>query len=126
MAPNARTNPGVPRHPGPSPLVGLPRSAGASTAMTVSTRVAIPSPTVEAEQVVSVDGLRKAYGATVAVADVSFSVARGEIFGLLGPNGAGKTTTVECVQGLRRAGGGHIRVLGLDPIHQAPELPPLI
>ena len=45
------------------------------------------------------DGLRKAYGATVAVADVSLSVARGEIFGLLGPNGAGKTTTVGCMLG---------------------------
>jgi len=90
--------------------------------MTVSTRVAIPSPTVEAEQVVSVDGLRKAYGATVAVADVSFSVARGEIFGLLGPNGAGKTTTVECMQGLRRADGGRIRVLGFDPVSQAGDL----
>ena len=68
------------------------------------------------------DGLRKAYGATVAVADVSFSVARGEIFGLLGPNGAGKTTTVGCMQGLRRADGGRIRVLGFDPVSQAGDL----
>jgi ABC-2 type transport system ATP-binding protein len=44
---------------------------------------------------------RKTYGATVAVDDVSFSVAEGEIFGILGPNGAGKTTAVECVIGLR-------------------------
>jgi ABC-2 type transport system ATP-binding protein len=51
----------------------------------------------------------------VAVQDVSFEVATGEIFGVLGPNGSGKTTTVECVQGLRRADAGHIRVLGLDP-----------
>jgi ABC-2 type transport system ATP-binding protein len=46
-------------------------------------------------------GLRKTYGQVVAVEDVSFEVAEGEIFGLLGPNGAGKTTAVECVQGLR-------------------------
>jgi ABC-2 type transport system ATP-binding protein len=39
----------------------------------------------------------------------------GEIFGLLGPNGAGKTTTVECLQGLRHADGGKVRILGLDP-----------
>ena len=40
---------------------------------------------------------------------------RGELFGLLGTNGAGKTTTVEILQGLRRAEGGAVSVLGLDP-----------
>ncbi|HEX6197664.1 MAG TPA: ABC transporter ATP-binding protein [Jiangellaceae bacterium] len=64
---------------------------------------------------VRVDGLQKRYGDTVAVDGVTFDVCRGEIFGLLGPNGSGKTTTVECVQGLRRAGGGRIDVLGCDP-----------
>ncbi len=42
-----------------------------------------------------------AYGGRRAVDDVSFDVARGEIFGLLGPNGAGKTTTISCLSGLR-------------------------
>ncbi len=65
--------------------------------------------------VIDVEGLRKVYGSTLAVDDVSFQVAPGEIFGLLGPNGAGKTTTVECLQGLRHPDGGHVRVLGLDP-----------
>ena len=65
--------------------------------------------------VVEVDHLRKAYGTTVAVDDVSFSVDEGEIFGILGPNGAGKTTAVECVVGLRVPDAGTIRVLGLDP-----------
>jgi ABC-2 type transport system ATP-binding protein len=64
---------------------------------------------------ITVEGLRKAYGPLVAVEDVSFEVTAGEIFGVLGPNGSGKTTTVECVQGLRRADAGHVRVLGLDP-----------
>ena len=64
---------------------------------------------------VEIAHLRKAYGAVVAVDDVSFSVAEGEIFGVLGPNGAGKTTTVECVLGLRSPDAGSIRVLGLDP-----------
>ncbi len=59
--------------------------------------------------------LHKTYGETVAVEDVSFSVAEGQIFGLLGPNGAGKTTTVECAVGLRRADSGQVRILGLDP-----------
>jgi ABC-2 type transport system ATP-binding protein len=48
--------------------------------------------------IISVRNLRKTYGKTVAVDDISFDVAEGEIFGLLGPNGAGKTTTVECLQ----------------------------
>lgn len=65
--------------------------------------------------VVEVARLHKAYGERVAVRDISFSVAEGEIFGLLGPNGAGKTTTVECVAGLRVPDGGAVRVLGHDP-----------
>jgi ABC-2 type transport system ATP-binding protein len=64
---------------------------------------------------VEIAHLRKAYGELVAVDDVSFSVAEGEIFGILGPNGAGKTTTVECVLGLRSPDAGSICVMGLDP-----------
>ena len=51
--------------------------------------------------VIQVAGLRKRYGSTLAVDDVSFEVYDGEIFGLIGPNGAGKTTTMECVEGVR-------------------------
>ena len=72
--------------------------------------------------VIQVEHLRRTYGSTVAVDDISFEVAEGEIFGLLGPNGAGKTTTVECVQGLRRPESGTIRVLGLDPQAHSLEL----
>ncbi|HJY70772.1 MAG TPA: ATP-binding cassette domain-containing protein, partial [Streptosporangiaceae bacterium] len=64
---------------------------------------------------VEIEHLRKTYGTVVAVDDVSFSVAEGEIFGILGPNGAGKTTTVECVSGFREPDAGTIRLLGLDP-----------
>jgi ABC-2 type transport system ATP-binding protein len=67
------------------------------------------------QPVVTVANLQKSYGDLQAVADVSFEVFPGEIFGLLGPNGAGKTTSVECVQGLRRPDSGEVRVLGLDP-----------
>jgi ABC-2 type transport system ATP-binding protein len=66
--------------------------------------------------VVEVAGIRKRYGKTVAVDDVSFDVREGEIFGLIGPNGAGKTTTMECVEGVRRPDSGRIAVLGLDPL----------
>ncbi len=72
-------------------------------------------PAVGSDTVISVRHLRKAYGPKVAVRDVSFEVARGEIFGILGPNGAGKTTTVETLVGLRGADGGTVRVLGHDP-----------
>jgi ABC-2 type transport system ATP-binding protein len=65
--------------------------------------------------VIHVSGIRKTYGRTVAVDDVSFDVQAGEIFGLIGPNGAGKTTTLECVEGLRAPDRGVISVLGLDP-----------
>ncbi len=69
--------------------------------------------------IIEVKTLRKTYGNTVAVDDISFEVAEGEIFGLLGPNGAGKTTAVECLQGLRNPDSGHLRVLGLDPRREA-------
>jgi ABC-2 type transport system ATP-binding protein len=65
--------------------------------------------------VIQVSGIRKTYGETVAVAEVSFEVGEGEIFGLIGPNGAGKTTTMECVEGVRRPDRGVISILGLDP-----------
>jgi ABC-2 type transport system ATP-binding protein len=65
--------------------------------------------------IVHVEGLRKTYGETVAVADVSFEVHEGEIFGMVGPNGAGKTTTIECLEGLRKPDQGTVRVLGIDP-----------
>jgi len=74
------------------------------------------------ETVIRVEHLRKVYKHTVAVEDISFDVGRGEIFGLLGSNGAGKTTTVECLEGIRRADGGTIRVLGLDPQRQVSAL----
>ena len=76
--------------------------------------------------VIEVRGLRKQYGRRVAVSDVSFEVESGEIFGLLGPNGSGKTTTVECLQGLRRADAGRLRVFGLDPATDAMKLRRLI
>jgi ABC-2 type transport system ATP-binding protein len=72
--------------------------------------------------VIEVRNLHKAYGSTVAVNDVSFTVREGEIFGILGPNGAGKTTTVECIEGLRKPDGGTISVLGLDPQRDRGEL----
>ena len=65
---------------------------------------------------IEVSGLRKAYGAIVAVDGVSFQIAAGETFGLLGPNGAGKTTTIHMMVGALRPDAGEIRVNGAsDP-----------
>ena len=72
--------------------------------------------------VIQVSEVRKTYGKTVAVDEVSFEVYDGEIFGLIGPNGAGKTTTMECIEGLRTPDRGAISVLGLDPFRQAYKL----
>ncbi len=72
--------------------------------------------------VIQVSGVRKTYGSTIAVDEVSFEVNDGEIFGLIGPNGAGKTTTMECIEGLRTPDRGAISVLGLDPFRDVYKL----
>ncbi|MCU0510814.1 MAG: ABC transporter ATP-binding protein [Anaerolineae bacterium] len=75
---------------------------------------------------ITVNNFSKSYGAKRAVDGISFDVRQGEIFGLLGPNGAGKTTTLECLEGLRRADGGALSILGVDPGRQAGRLAALI
>ncbi|MDT0303533.1 ABC transporter ATP-binding protein [Streptomonospora wellingtoniae] len=70
--------------------------------------------------------LVKRYGATTAVAGLTFSAARGAVTALLGPNGAGKTSTVEICEGFRRADAGRVRVLGLDPAADAGALKPRV
>ena len=70
------------------------------------------------DEAVRVEGLVKRFGSLVAVAGISFSVRRGEIFGILGPNGAGKTTTLEIIEGLQKPTQGKVTVLGLDILEQ--------
>jgi drug efflux transport system ATP-binding protein len=62
------------------------------------------------------DGVSRRYGSTVAVRDLSFSVAAGEMFGLIGPDGAGKTTTIRLICGLLTPDAGTLRVAGRDPV----------
>jgi sodium transport system ATP-binding protein len=71
---------------------------------------------IEAQQ------LHKAFGAKVAVQDVSFTARDGEITGLLGPNGAGKTTTLRMLYTLLRPDRGRITVDGLDTALQPLEV----
>ncbi len=66
------------------------------------------------EALLVIRNLRKSYGTSPAVQGVSFSIARGEMFGLLGPNGAGKSTTLSMLAGLIRPDSGQILVDGLD------------
>lgn len=61
---------------------------------------------------VEVSQLSKRFGATQAVADVSFNVSHGEVFGLLGPNGAGKTTTIRLILDIFKPDQGRVTILG--------------
>ena len=67
----------------------------------------------------SLQHLRRTYGSFVAVDDLSFDVAAGEIVGLIGPNGAGKTTTLRSVAGILKPTTGHVRVDGHDIVADA-------
>ncbi|MCB9004717.1 MAG: ATP-binding cassette domain-containing protein, partial [Ardenticatenaceae bacterium] len=62
--------------------------------------------------IVEVSHLAKRFGEVTAVADVSFTIEPGEIFGLLGPNGAGKTTTIRMMMDIFRPDAGEIAVFG--------------
>ncbi|MGH9386308.1 MAG: ABC transporter ATP-binding protein [Vicinamibacterales bacterium] len=64
------------------------------------------------DRVIETHGLRKDYGPTLAVADLSLTVGKGEIFGFLGPNGAGKTTSIKMLLALVQPSGGSGHVLG--------------
>jgi ABC-2 type transport system ATP-binding protein len=70
------------------------------------------------DNLIEAKNLVKRYNGTAVVNDVSFSVARGEIFGLLGPNGAGKTTTILMLLGLSDITEGQARVVGYDPVRE--------
>ena len=65
---------------------------------------------------IEVNGLTKRFGDVVAVDDLSFEVARGEVFGLLGPNGAGKTTTIRIIMDILTPDEGEVIVLGQPPV----------
>ncbi len=63
---------------------------------------------------IEIEGLTKRFGPILAVDDVSFSVARGEVLGFLGPNGAGKSTTMKMATGFLRATAGRAAICGHD------------
>ena len=71
---------------------------------------------------ISVSGLRKTFGATVALDGLDLEVTTGEVHGFLGPNGAGKSTTIRVLLGLLRADAGEVRLLDGDPWREAAAL----
>ena len=70
------------------------------------------------QRVIETEGLTKVYNGQVAVDQLSFTLAEGEVFGFLGPNGAGKTTTLLMLLGLTEPSSGKAEVLGIDPTRQ--------
>ncbi len=70
------------------------------------------------EHIIEVENLIKKFGDLVAVNDISFNVAPGEIFGFLGPNGAGKTTTINILCTLTKPTSGRASIAGLDVVHK--------
>ena len=81
-------------------------------------RRTLPAPGTE---ILRVDHLVKRFGGLIAVNDVAFDLAAGEIVGLIGPNGAGKSTTFNLLTGVARPTGGSVRILGHDLSHATPQ-----
>lgn len=77
------------------------------------------APSRSDEVIVRVDNLSKAYGDVKAVNNISFQVKKGEVFTLLGLNGAGKTTTIEILEGIKKADGGNVEIMGYNIFSEA-------
>src|ERR1700674_4519080 len=76
--------------------------------------------------IIEVERLTKSYGSKRGIADVSFQVEEGEVFGFLGPNGAGKTTTIRLLMALLHAAAGRAQIAGLDCWKQSLEIKRLV
>ncbi len=71
---------------------------------------------------ISATGLRKSFGDFEAVKGIDVEVSRGEAFGFLGPNGAGKSSTMRMIAAVSPVSGGELRILGMDPATQGPDI----
>ena len=63
---------------------------------------------------IEIEGLKKRFGQSIALDEVSMHVRDGAMYGFVGPNGAGKTTTIRCMMGLLAADGGKLLINGID------------
>ena len=77
---------------------------------------------VTGDAMIRARGLRKSFGDVEAVSGIDVDVSRGEAFGFLGPNGAGKSSTMRMVAAVSPVTGGELRILGLDPATDGPEI----
>jgi ABC-2 type transport system ATP-binding protein len=75
-----------------------------------------------ASPIIRASGLTRRFGKLVAVHDVTFEVAAGQVFGFLGPNGAGKTTTIRMLTGLVRPTSGSATIAGYDVVAESQEV----
>src|SRR3972149_8400809 len=66
------------------------------------------------EPILRVEAVRKSFGGLQAIADVSFKVQKGDIYGIIGPNGAGKTTLFNLMAGVIRPSSGRVVFEGRD------------
>lgn len=89
----------------------MPATTASSTASLLPARR--PSPAID------VSGLVKTFGSFRALDGLDLEVKTGQIHGFLGPNGAGKSTTIRVLLGMYRSDSGVVRVLGMDPRHDA-------
>jgi len=101
---------------GDGALLLRPQASSSAAPLEVPSAVALDGVAagVAPGAILEIQGLIVAYGPTVAVSGVSFSIGRGEIFGLLGPNGAGKTSTLSAIEGLVKPRSGTVLLDGLD------------
>lgn len=74
---------------------------------------------MEQNKIISVSNLTKTFGDFTAVNNISFEVAKGEIFGFLGANGAGKTTAIKMLIGISKPSSGEATVAGFDIAKQS-------
>lgn len=91
----------------------VPESASAQEPRAGSARLT-EHDTSRPDHAIEIEGMRKSYGRTVAVRDLSMHVPRGSVYGFVGPNGSGKTTTIRTLATLQRADAGTVRVAGFD------------
>ena len=89
----------------------MPTISASPTASVLSTRHRSP--------IIDVSGLVKTFGSFRALDGLDLEVETGQIHGFLGPNGAGKSTTIRVRLGMYRRDSGVVRVLGMDPRHDA-------
>jgi len=76
----------------------------------------------ETDSMIHAQGLRKSFGDFEAVKGIDVDVRRGEAFGFLGPNGAGKSSTMRMVAAVSPVSGGTLRILGMDPATDGPQI----